>query len=308
MWELRERVTKKIIVSAHLDEIGGTIRKICDDGRLKFSKRGSYEDGLVSGKKIKIRTSSNKWINGIIEGRSFHAINEKYRSKYPNLLEDSYIYLGAESKDEIIMWDIHVGAPFVFDEPFGYLGKSNNIISGKSLDDLVGITALTVLLKEITKERDIEHDIYIVGTVREEIGSEGALYVAKEINPNHFISLDIAYATEKSSSIETDNNVEFSDKPVIVWQDSSGIGVYDSKICEFVKHVSQSIDMETQDGVFEYYSSDAQQVQKNCGIPSICLGIPIKYSHYPPEVVNLKSILNMSYLVKSVIMAYHGVI
>ena len=132
---------KKIIVSAHLDEIGGTIRKICDDGRLKFSKRGSYEDGLVSGKKIKIRTSSNKWINGIIEGRSFHAINEKYRSKYPNLLEDSYIYLGAESKDEIVMWDIHVGAPFVFDEPFGYLGNSDNIISGKSLDDLVNIGA-----------------------------------------------------------------------------------------------------------------------------------------------------------------------
>jgi endoglucanase len=287
----------KIMIASHLDEIGGTIR-IIYDGRLKFSKRGNYEDRWVTGKKVKVRTSSNEWINGIIEGRSIHGVSEEYRSKAPKVLEESHIYLGAESKDEIINWGVHIGAPFVFDEPFSQLGKNEKIVSGKSFDDLVGVVAATVLLKEISQNSHLKNDIYIVGTVREELGAEGGLFAAKEISPDYFISIDTAYSPDKSSPMEIDNNVEFNKGPVIVWQDSSGKGIYNAKMCDEIKKIAQSANMPIQDSVFEYYSSDAQQVQKNYGIPSICLGIPTKYNHQPPEVVNLKNILEASSLIK----------
>ena len=85
---------KSLAILAHMDEIGGTIRKIKKDGSLEFSKRGGYEGRWLVSKTVKILNKDGKWISGVIKGRSAHATPDKLRIKelLHNIIDNSVKY------------------------------------------------------------------------------------------------------------------------------------------------------------------------------------------------------------------------
>ncbi|TFG07196.1 MAG: hypothetical protein EU539_05575, partial [Promethearchaeota archaeon] len=127
-----------------------------------------------------------------------------------------------------------------------------------------------------------------VATTREEIGTEGALYFLKNHSIDQVIALDIGLVADFTGSISSDIKLEGG--PVIVWQDSSGKGIYDYNICKRISEIADNNNIPCQDGVFETYGSDAGKAQKWLGIPSALIGIPTMFSHNVPEVTCLTQI------------------
>jgi putative aminopeptidase FrvX len=289
---------KAIAILSHIDEIGGTVRNIKKKGTLEFSKRGGYEGRWLISQKVQILNRDGAWINGIIAGRSTHSTPSKLRRKEfidPLELE---IYIGANNKEEAINnYKVHIGAPIIFSGEFGLLNPEFNddVIAGYSMDNLAALTCSIVLTQKIMKNLvnefgivKIPYDVYIVATSREEIGTEGALFFVKNNPIGKVIGIDIGLVADFPKSVNS--GINLTNGPVIVWQDSSGKGVYDYEFCKDLTIVAEKNKINFQNGVFEMYGSDAGKTQKWLGVPSALIGIPVMFSHNVPEICTLNAI------------------
>ncbi|MFX1394247.1 MAG: M42 family metallopeptidase [Promethearchaeota archaeon] len=289
---------KSLAILSHIDEIGGTIRKIKKNGTLEFSRRGGYEGRWLISQKVNILNSEGKWIKGVIGGRSAHSIPDKIRIKEKIDPLELEIFIGASNKGDVLNdYKIHIGSPFVFLGEFDLLNPEINddLIAGYSMDNLAALTCLIILTKKIVDgiitefgSLRISHDVYLVATTREEIGTEGALFFIRNNPVNKVIAIDIAPIADFEGSIDSD--IKLENGPVIIWQERSGKGVLDYKICKKLKEIAIKQKISYQDGVFEFYGTDAGKTQKSLGIPSATVGIPTKFSHNVPEISTLSGI------------------
>ncbi|MFX1384866.1 MAG: M42 family metallopeptidase [Promethearchaeota archaeon] len=287
-----------IAILAHIDEIGGTIRKIKKKGTLEFSRRGGYEGRWLVSRTIEILNKEGNWIKGIISGRSAHSTPDRLRTKEKLDPLEMEIYIGAKSKEEAIKdYKIHVGSPFVFSGDFGLLNPeiNDNLIAGYSMDNLAALTCLIVLAEKIKNQLmddfghvKLSHDVYIVGTTREEIGTEGAYYFLKHNNMDRVIGIDIGLVADFSGSVNSD--IQLEGGPVIIWQEGRGHGVLDHGFCKNLSDIAEKKNIPFQNGVCEFYGSDAGKAQKWLGVPSALIGIPVMYSHNVPEISTLSGI------------------
>ncbi len=288
---------KAIAILSHIDEIGGTVRRIKKNGSLEFSKRGGYEGRWLVSQTIQILNKDGVWINGVIAGRSTHSTPPKLRGKElidPLELE---IFIGATNREEVINdYKIHIGAPIVFSGEFELLNPeiNNDILAGYSMDNLAALTCNLVLIDKLVKNLvdefgiiRVPYDVYIVATTREEIGTEGALFFVKNNPIDRVIGIDIGIVSDPKS---VSSDIKLNAGPVIVWQDSLGKGIYDYDFCKDLTNVAEKNKIFYQNGVFEMYGSDAGKTQKWLGIPSALVGIPVKFSHNVPEISTLSGI------------------
>jgi endoglucanase len=284
---------KKIMLVGHLDEIGATVQKILPNGRILLQKRGGIEPRWLVSEKVNILALDGNYEQGIVLGRTIHAIPPETRTKPLPNINELEVYLGANSAKEIEEAGIHVGAPVVFGGETSLLNPNidPDLIMSNSLDDLAAMLVMLEIAarlreKKFTIPKGIE--LFLVAATREEIGREGSLIAARQIQPDYCIGIDFGTIDDSTGSIGCGGSLKGG--PMIVWTESQGSGVFHYPLAKSFVDAATQEELPFQHGVMEYYGSDAGIIQKELGIPSILIAPPLMMGHNVPEIMSLGEI------------------
>ena len=258
-----------LVVAAHMDELGFVVTGITEDGLLTFRKLGGIDDRVLPGSQVEILTSKGK-VPGVIGITPPHLQDEKEAQRILSWRE-LRIDIGAASRVEAEEMGVRVLDPAVFSKTWLELG-GGRAVAVRSLDDRVGV-AILLALAEMIAEREIKPSwrIVLAWTVQEEVGLRGAYFIASRFNADAALIVDTMACCRE----EITGDVKPGRGPVLRALDNQYIAPPSLKewILNSAKAVGVEMLISTAGG-----TTDAAALQRG-GIPSVAIGIPVKYAH-----------------------------
>ena len=266
----------RVMLAAHMDEVGIVAKNISDDGRIYFSLVGGIDLTTLLGQRVVVK-QGKKRIIGII---STEKMEEGASIKETPTLDDMFVDFEFNKK-ELKKNGIDIGTFMIFEQTTEYLDNGQTIC-GKALDDRIGCYILIELAKRLKKTKN---EVNFVFTVQEEIGLYGAKLSAYKIEPDWAIVVDVTYISEKNSAKRIGNG------PCITIKDVSMIG--NKCINNWLLDIAKKKKIPVQLDVSDFGTTDALNISlSRGGVPSTALCIAIKNIHSAVGVASLKDVEN----------------
>lgn len=265
----------KVMLAAHMDEIGLMVKYIDDKGFLRFITLGGwYAPTLYNQRVIVHGTKGDRF--GVIGGKPPHMMDEEERKKGVKT-DDMFIDVGAKNKDDVAELGIEVGTPITIDREF--TESANNRVTGKAFDNRAGVAMLVKTMQKIKSP----FTVYAVFTVQEEVGLKGAKTSAYTIDPDWAIATDVTIPGDHPGIDMKDAAVEMGKGPVITIVDSSGRGlIANRKVVRWLKDTAESHAIPVQFEVGTGGTTDATSIHlSRGGVPSTTISPPTRYIHSP---------------------------
>ncbi len=288
--------SRKVMIAAHMDEIGLFISHIDDNGFLRVVPIGGLPARALIMQRVRIRTRDGKVIRGVIGMKPPHILKKEEMEKIPEI-KDLYVDIGVSSKEEVKKLGIRVGDIIVFDRDLVKLGSDR--VTGKALDDRSG---LTVLIKAFELIENPAVDVYAVATVQEEVGLKGARTAAFSITPDAAIALDV---TVSSDVPDTPRHLWFTQLgkgPAIKIVDgraATGL-ISNRRLVDKLIEIAEAEKIPYQVEVAAGGTTDASIIALNKdGVPASTISIPARYIHSPVEIIDLNDMVNAVKLTKA---------
>ncbi|MDD5347391.1 MAG: M42 family metallopeptidase [Candidatus Omnitrophica bacterium] len=274
---------KKIMLAAHMDEIGLLVKHIAKEGFLYFIKVGGIDDRVLLGQRVIIKTKQGD-IKGIIGAKPPHLLKEEER-KHVVKYEDLFIDIGAKNREDA-QKRVEVGDPVVFDCASGVL--HNDLIFGKAIDNRVGCYALIKIMERLKAPAEV----YAVATVQEEVGLKGARTSSFKLDPDFAIAIDTTVAGDTPGIRETESSLKLGEGVAITIIEAAGRGVIvNEKVKELFMQTAKKNNIKHQIDVLEGGMTDGAIIYMNReGIHTGVLSIPTRYVHAPAGVFHLKDL------------------
>lgn len=264
---------RKIMIDAHMDEVGLIITNITKDGYLKFTTVGGIDTAALMFRKVKI----NGNVNGVISGKPIHLIAGDQRKKLPKI-DSLYIDIGAKDK-ETAEKAVSLGDRAVICGDFCII--ENNILA-KAIDDRAGCAILIDLIRN-----DSEYDFYASFSVQEEVGQGGAKVSAYKINPDFAIVLESTTAADIADVSNEKSVCNLNGGPAVSYMDK--YTVYDRAL--YNEAINSGITCQTKRAVAGGNNSGVIH-QSREGIRTIALSVPSRYLHTASTIANISDIEN----------------
>ena len=273
------RETKRVMIAAHMDEIGVIVSHVDEKGFVRFLPVGGVFRRYVLGGRVRFLNG----VQGVIGFDRLDNVNE-----LPTL-DKVYIDVGASSPKDS---PVKIGDVAAFDRPYSELG---NRLVAKSMDDRVGVLVAIETLRAL---KATSHDLYFVFTTQEEVGTRGATTSAYGIDPDVGIALDVVPSGDTPDSHRIE--VALGKGPCIKIQDSGMIA--DTRVVQWMIQVAEKNKIPYQREVLLGGSTDARAIQlTRAGVPSGCISIPVRYVHSPSEMVDYSDVQNAVKLLSAVL-------
>lgn len=269
----------KIMIAAHIDEIGLMVKHIEDNGFIRFTNIGGIDPRTIVGQEVIVH--GKKDLFGVIASKPPH-LQEASDLNQTIKMEDMFIDLGY-SKEELKDL-VSIGDVITIKREFKSL--QNNRVTGKALDNKAGVVAMLECAKELEKINH-EADVYFVSTIQEEVGMRGAFTSTYKINPHIGIAVDVGFG--HTLELEKHRTLELGQGPGI----TIGGNIH-PKLREHLVNVAKEYNIPFQYEVTPGPTGTdgrAMQITRE-GIPTLCLSIPLRYMHTSVEVVDITDIKN----------------
>jgi len=261
---------KKIMLAAHMDEIGIIATHVDENGFVRFTTIGGVNPRTCVGGRVRFLDNTL----GVI-GHDYI----KDRSKLPTI-EQMYIDVGAKNRTSC---PIKVADTAAFERPFLDLG--DRLVS-KAMDDRIGTAVLIETLRQLENS---PHQVFYVFSVQEEVGLRGATTAAYGIDPDIGIALDVTLSGDTPKGIKME--VGLGKGPAIKVRDSGMFS--DPQVVDWMVETAERNKLPYQLEVLEGGTTDARAIQlSRAGVPSGCISIPCRYVHAPSEMVDLNDVQN----------------
>ncbi len=267
----------RIMLAAHMDEVGLAVRHIHKSGRIEIEKIGGVDSLTLLGQQISLDLGKNKKIRGVISTEELST--GKIMEEIPEL-QHLFIDTGL-TKKELLKMGVSKGTPITFDPNACYLGKKDMIMS-KAVDDRAGCFILVELAKRLKKT---EAEVFYVFTVQEEVGLYGARTSAYSVEPDWGIAVDVADAEDYT----TDPVIKVGGGPVLTIMDSELIS--NKSINGWIEAAAKKLKVEIQKSVSTAGTTDATDIAlSRGGVPSTVLGVAVRNMHSAVSVVSMSDI------------------
>jgi endoglucanase len=179
---------KRVLISAHMDEIGYIVNYIEENGLVRFLPVGYHDDRTAVNQDMVIKTDKNGKVYGVTGSKPAHIMTEEDHDRVMKI-EDLYLDLGTESREATMALGVRPGDYMGYSRE-GYLLNGGKYYTGKSVDDRAGCAVMVEVLKRI-KDLDIEPTVCLAGSVQEEVGMRAGGPMVHRFNPELVLALDV---------------------------------------------------------------------------------------------------------------------
>lgn len=274
----------RIMVDAHMDELGGVIRRITPRGLMTMQMLGGWLDqALVDQRWIIIGSKGPvRAVTGIRDAHLVPAGEERNRVFTRDSL---FLDVGARSEAEARDMGIEPGDPVVPDAPFAVLNGTDNYL-GKGWDDRVGCAVIVEVMRRMASTPHSNQIIYAL-TTQEEVGLRGAHTASEVAKADIGIALEAGVTGDVFPGRPEDSQEQLGHGPGIFLYNNSQIP--NRKLTDLVKETAAAKKVPLQFDLVQGYGDDSAEIQKsNGGVPTVCLLVPVRYTHAHNGIMNRK--------------------
>ncbi len=278
----------KLMLSAHMDEVGMIVAHITADGLLKPAMVGGIDPSVVAGRRVSVGEDGLVGILGLVP---VHLLSADAREK--SLKADAlYIDIGATDKAEAESL-VSLGDIVVFESHFTEFGEGK--IMDKALDDRAGCALLIKLI-----ESDLAYDCTFAFTVQEEVGCVGGRTAAYGVNPDIGIAVETTTAADIPTTPPHKQVCRLGGGPVISFMD--GGTVYDRELyrCGMALGKSLGIPCQTKEGIYGGNESRSVQTSRD-GTRVMAVSMPCRYLHSPSCMLDTEDMKQTYHLLRALI-------
>ena len=287
----KNRPENKIMLSAHMDEVGFIITHITDDGFLKFSPVGGIDERVVFGRSV---TIGEKNTVGVIASKAVHQLTGDEIKKVPGF-DEMYIDIGAEDKKEAEHY-VQIGDCAYFNSE--YIEYGDGLVKAKALDDRMGCQILLEILNS-----QVEYDFTACFVTQEEIGTRGAAVAAYNVKPDYAVVIEGTTASDISGTPDGKKVCTLGGGAVVSYMDRGT--VYDFELYKRVLKIAQANGIKCQTKTVVAGGNDAAAIHKSgAGVKTVAVSVPTRYIHSPSSVAKLEDIESVKQLAVSLIGAF----
>jgi len=283
---------KRLMIAAHMDEIGFIVSHIDDNGFVKFIPLGGFDPKTLTSQRVVIH--GKKDLVGVMGSKPVHLMSEEERGKNVKI-QDFFIDLGL-NKEEVLE-NVTIGDPITRERELIEIG---HCVNGKSLDNRISVFVLIEALK-ILKGTNLPFDTYAVFTVQEEVGLRGAQVAALNIQPDFGLAIDTTIAFDVPGSQAHEQVTKLGNGTAIKIMDSSVIA--DSRMVAFLKQAADKKGIKWQPELLPAGGTDTANLQKMVkgGAIAGAISIPTRHIHSVIEMVHKEDIVSSISLVAEAI-------
>ena len=271
----------RIMVDAHMDELGGMVRRIAPNGTLTMQMLGGWLDQALVDQRWIILGSKGP-VRAVTGIRDIHVAPTDERTKvYPR--DSLFLDVGAKDAAQAVAMGLEPGDPVVPDSPFTVLNGTDNYL-GKAWDDRIGCGVLLVAMQRLAK---LPHpnQIYFVATTQEEIGLRGAKTAADAVKPDIGLAIEGGITGDVYLGHPEETQAKLGAGPGIFLYDTSALP--NRKLVDLVKKTAAEKNTPLQLDLVQGYGDDSSAIQEsNGGVPTVNFVVPVRYTHAHNGIVN----------------------
>ncbi len=272
---------KKVMLGAHMDEIGFIVSHIDDKGFLRFHPLGGFDPKTLTAQRVIVHGKKN--LTGVMGSKPIHVMSQEEKNKNVKI-SDFFIDLGMK-KEEVEKY-IEPGNPVTRERTCIEMG---DCVNGKSLDNRISVFILIETLRAL-KDRELPFDTYAVFTVQEEVGIRGAHVATQAIEPDFGIAIDTTIAYDVPGAQDHENVTKLGEGTAIKIMDSSAIADY--RMVEFMKAMAKKNKIKWQPELLPAGGTDTASIQRMTKSGSIAgaVSVPTRHIHQVIESVHKEDV------------------
>ena len=278
----KKKPPKKLMICAHMDEVGLMVTYVRPDGTLSFGCVGGIDPSVIIGRRVRI---GKKGITGVVGSTAVHNLSKEQKEKAPEL-DSLYIDIGAADKEEAEKY-VSLGDCVYFDSEFTELG--DHCVKSKAIDDRAGCAIMIKLLHEKP-----DYDTYFVFNVQEEVGLRGSAASAYSVAPDFAIVLEATTAADIDGVSGAKRVCELGSGPVVSFMDNRTI--YDKELYQLAFAIATC-----QTKTMIAGGNDAGAIHTSgSGVRTIAVSVPCRYLHSASCVIDMNDLISSYKLVKNI--------
>lgn len=282
---------KKVMICAHMDEVGFIVTYINSDGTLCFDEVGGVNTSVALGRQVRVGIER---ISGVIGSTAVHNLSAEQREKQPKY-DGMYVDIGASSREEAEKY-VSLGDCIYFDSEFTEMGGE---IKSKAIDDRAGCAMMIRLIQE-----QLEYDTYFVFNVQEEIGLRGAGSSAFTVSPDIAIVLEATTASDIDGVSGAKKVCCLGGGPVVSFMDRRTM--YDKGLYSLAFDTAAELGIPCQTKTAIAGGNDAGAIHvSGRGVRTIAVSVPCRYLHSASCVINVEDLDSSYKLVKALAQRIH---